>query len=429
MRTLGRRGFVRAMGTCALSTPLFGLLASRSRAASERIAKRLIVVFTPNGSVLRHWRPAGGETDFTFPAGSILEPLAPVRDDLVILDGLDFVGASNHEGGMAAMLTGGPGGETGGASVDQWIARHAGGDTRFPSLELGVQTSAWGGNVQTRMSYAPGGAYVPPDDDPRSVYRRVFGEVTGSPEAVEAAVARRRSVIDVLRGDIADLEGRLGTEERHKLDAHLESLRRMEVGLTSHGGAGCADPEAPTALDPYDNDALPDIGRMQTDLLVTALACGTTRVASLQWSHTVGPPVFSWLGIGEGHHALSHMDDGNDAGVRDFVRAERWFAEQIAHLVERLAELPEPEGEGRMLDHTLVLWAKEMGDGRLHECTSVPFVLAGQAGGRLRTGRYLRYDHQAHNALLVSVCRAMGLETETFGEPAHGSGELSGLLS
>lgn len=418
--------------TGMLAAPFLGLLASPrgARAQGRAAARRLIVFFTPNGTVHRHWRPVARGADFELAPGSILEPLSALRRELVVIDGVDYFGTSNHEGGMAAMLTGGTGGATAGASIDQYIAGAIGGDDRFPSLELGVQTSAWGGSVQTRMSYRRAGEMVPPEDDPRALYTRLFGAVRdagGEPAAPDRALLRRRSVIDVLRGELRGLSGRLPAEERPKLEAHLEALRRMEISLSSDpsaGREGCP-PGAPAAGNAADNDRFPAVGRAQMDLLVAALACGQTRVASLQWAHTVAPQVFSWLDIGEGHHALSHMADENAAGVAQFVAAERWFAEQFAYLIEQLKALPEPGGDGSLFDHTLVVWCKEMGDSRLHDCLSVPWVLSGGASGALPLGRYLRFDHAPHQKLLVSICHLMGLDNPTYGDPAHGTGPLA----
>lgn len=432
VRTRTRREVLSGGLATLVAAPFFAQLAprgARAQAGARRGARRLIVFFTPNGTVHRHWRPVARGGDFEFAPGSILEPLTPLRRHLVILDGIDFIGVSNHEGGMAAMLTGGTGGATEGASVDQYIAGALGGRDRFPSLELGVQTSAWGGTVQTRMVYRRAGEMVPPEDDPRALYRRLFGAARaagGEPAAPDRALLRRRSVLDLLRGELRALAVRLPAEERPKLDAHLTALRQMETSLAADPAVeseGCP-PVAPDVRDPGDNDAFPAAGRAQMDLLVAALACGQTRVASLQWAHTVAPQVFSWLGLGEGHHSLSHMSDDNAAGVAQFVAAERWFAEQFGYLIEKLQSLPEPGGDGTLFDHTLVVWCKELGDSRLHDCLSVPWILSGGASGGLRLGRYLRFDHAPHQKLLVAICHLMGLENPTFGDPSHGTGPL-----
>jgi hypothetical protein len=414
-----------------VAAPFLAQLAPRAaRGQTRGGARRRVVVFTPNGTVHQHWRPRANGADFDFPAGSILEPLAPVRRDLVVLDGVDYVGVSNHEGGMAAMLTGGVGGATDGASIDQYVAAQIGGADRFPSLEIGVQTSAWGGTVQTRMSYRRAGEMVPPEDDPRALYRRLFGDARPDAPAPDRALLRRRSVLDVLGGELRQLSARLPAAERPKLDAHLAALRRMETSLSTDpamGRDGCP-PAAPSVGSPGDNDQFPTVGKAQMDLLVAALACGQTRVASLQWAHTVAPQVFTWVGLGDGHHALSHMGDENAAGVAQFVTAERWFSEQFLYLVNKLKELPEPGGDGSLFDHTLVVWAKELGDSRLHDCLSVPWVLTGGASGGLRPGRYVRLDHAPHQKLLVSICHLMGLDNPTFGDPSHGTGPLAEVV-
>lgn len=426
MTNLSRRRFSLSLGASLLAAPLLGLLNGTLRADASKFAKRLVVFFSPNGTIHKHWRPSGSGAGYSLPAGSILEPLAPHKGDIIVCDGIDYHGVDNHEAGMSNMLTGGGGASTtsGGMSIDQYIASKIGKDDRFPSIELGVETSAWGGNTQTRMSYAGPGVYVPPDDSPTSVFQRMFGDLLGDPNTVDKVLARRKSIIDLVSGELTSLSGRVGAEEKLKLDEHLAAIRKVEMGLG--GSGGCGAPPAPAAVNPYDNDSFPVIGKSQMDLLVLALSCGMTRVGSIQWSHTVGPHVFSWLGISEGHHSLSHMDDGNAAGVADFVKAERWISEQFAYLIDSLKKTPDPAG-GTMFDSTLVVWCKELGDGRLHDCKSVPWVLAG-GGGHFTTGKYMSFNGAPHQKLLVSICQAMGLDNQTFGDPTKGTGALDGLV-
>ncbi|MCA9672678.1 MAG: DUF1552 domain-containing protein [Myxococcales bacterium] len=418
---LTRRRFTFGIGAALASAPFAASLLGATPAAGH--AKRLVIFFSPNGTVHKHWRPSGSGASYAFAAGSILEPLAAHKSNLLLLDGIDFKGANNHAGGMQAMLTGG-----GDISVDQYIANELAANTRFASLELGVQTSAWGGNVQTRMSYRGAGQYAPPNDDPLDVFRRLYPSAAGGSDA-DALLARRKSVLDAVRGDLAKLRGWVGSEQRVKLDAHLASVRQLETTLAGGSGSGdCSTPPAtPQALAKNDNANFPAITKLQLDMMVAALACDMTRVASIQLSHTVGPPVFSWLNISQGHHQLSHMPDSNSAGVADFVKAERWFAEQFAYLLTKLEATADPGGGGTLLDTSVVLWAKELGDGRLHTCESVPFIVAGKAGGYLSPGRYLRFSGESHTKLLVSLCHAMGLSNATFGNAAAGAGPLSGL--
>ncbi len=423
-----RRQFVLGAGATLVAAPFLQLLNRRSAKAATSGPQRIVVMFSPNGTIHRHWRPAGSTgTDFSFPAESILWPLADHKQSVLVCDGLDFLNATNHEAGMHCMLTGlaQASHPSGGMSVDQFLASRLGESMRFPSLDLGVQTSAWGSGTQTRMSYRGVDERAEPDDDPKSVYQRVWGSLVGDASEVEALIARRTSMLDRIRGDLARLETWVGSEEKPKLQAHLDSLRRVEQGMQAP--ADCAQATPVGMINSQDNDQFPAIGKTQTDLLVAALACGVTRVGSLQWSHTVGPPVFSWLGIGDGHHSLSHSDDSNTAGVSDFVDAERWFASQFVYLLDRLAELPNPDGDGSLLDTTLVVWAKEMGDSRLHDCNSVPFVLAG-GGGAVSLGRYMNFGGTSHQKLLVSICHAMGqTDVASFGDPNVSTGPLAGL--
>ncbi|HEX7669973.1 MAG TPA: DUF1552 domain-containing protein, partial [Polyangiaceae bacterium] len=263
-----RRQFSVGLGASLLCAPFLDLLTRPARGASAgKVADRLVLFFSPNGTVPRLWKPAGSGTSFSFPAGSILEPLTPHIPELVVCDGIDFIGVDNHEPGMRHMLTaGGTVGSVGaGASVDQYIASQVGGATRFQSLEFGVQTSAWGAQAQTRMSYSAPGVFVSPEDSPKNAFKRMFGALvppggsggSGGTAGVDKLAKRRKSILDLVRADIATLRSRVGTEERHKLDQHLEALRQTERGLVSPAGASCGAPVAPMDLDPAANDNFP----------------------------------------------------------------------------------------------------------------------------------------------------------------------------
>ena len=423
---LNRRHFLKGLAASSLLAPYSKVLANGLPTSAP---KRLAVFFSPNGTVHRHWRPSGTTYQFGFEAGSILEPLSAIQDKVIILDGINFVNATNHEGGMAAMLTGGgAGGVTGGKSIDQYVATELNASTRFRSLELGVQTSPWGGSTQTRMSYASSGSHLTPDDRPSSVYERLFGDLSGDQTEVNRLRARRLSVLDLLRDDIASLNRRLGSRERHKMTAHLESFRQMELSLAESESGGCTYPTDTGPTGTNQNENYPEVGNLQMEFLISAFACDMTRVGSLQWSHTVSPTVFTWLGHGEGHHALSHYADGNTDGVARFVEAERWYAQQFVHFIQRLDATPDPLADGSLLDNTIVLWSKEMGDSRLHDCNGVPFVLAGGSASPFELGRYLQLGGVPHNKLLTSVCRGLGLQNNSFGDPNVAAGTLPELI-
>ena len=420
-----RRRFTAGLGATLLAGPFVDLLRPRrAHAQGAAAARRLLVFYSPNGCIHRHWRPEGGERDFVFPAGSVLEPLTPHRDDLVVIDGLDFLTGNNHEGGQAAMLTngGGAGTPTRGMSIDQFVASRIGAADRFPSLEFGVLTDIWGANPQTRISYRGPGELVHPDADPRRAFGRMFADVAGGADAAARRRMLRRSVLDLARVELSDLHTRVGRLERLKLEAHLSSLRSVEQSLFAD--VACGAPDEPDRLDKDTNDNTPALLDAQSALAVTALACGMTKVATVQLSHTVSPVVFNWVGNDEGHHSLSHASDQQVAQVAQFIDAERWCAAQFGALLDRLRATEDPDGGGSLLDSTLVMWAKEMGDSRAHVCLDVPFVLA---GGGLQGGRYLHHDGVPHSRLLVSLCHQLGVDVETFGDPSTSVGGLAGL--
>ena len=376
-------------------------------------AKRLIVVATPNGVRYSNWRPRGNGEDLDFAPGSMFEPLAPIAQHLSIIDGVDFKDASNHRPGVRAMFC-----AKHMASIDQHVAHHLGGGARFRSLELGVQTTT---GISYPVRFDAGGLPVPSNDDPHDVFRRLNGDILADPRTLRVL---RTSVLDVQRAELEALRTKLGNDESQKLELHLESLREVERSLMTDPPSTCngIPDTAQAPLD--DNDLFPQIGRRQMDLMVAALQCDMTRVASLQWSHSVSGTVFRWLGHTTGHHTMSHYLDENRDGVSAWVDIHRWYSEQFKYLIERLAALPEPTGEGTMLDNTLVVWATELGDSRTHDCMNIPFVLAGGAGGQLVGGRCVRYDHQPHSRLLHAICNAMGVDGTAYDDPDYDTGAL-----
>jgi hypothetical protein len=438
-----RRAILRgAFGTAVALPWLESLVSRRARAQVPAFPTRFVVMFSPNGTIPGAWTPTGTETSFTL--SPILSPLAPHQDKLVVIQGVDQRGGGGdgHQNGIGGMLTGqvlnsgpfagmgsAPAGWPNGPSVDQRIAEMIGTTTKLRSLELGVQVGSadnWG-----RMIYRAANQPLPPEDDPAQVYDAVFGDLHGDPTVLAALRARRKSILDTVGAQYTRIEAQLGAADRTRLDQHLTAVREIEARLTTPfvpPTMVCQDPAAPAAATTA-NDAFPAIGATQLDLLVMALACDITRVASLQWSRSVSQVRFTWLPspIAEAHHDLSHRPDSDAVAVDKLTRINTWYASQMAALMTKMKAVP--EGDGTLLDHTLILWANELAIGNVHSRTDAPYVLGGGAGGALRTGRFLTYAGDVpHNNLLVSLMNIMGLPDQTFGKPDWCTGPLTGLI-
>jgi hypothetical protein len=439
-----RRDFLRGIGAGSLALSLFD--ARRLLAQDKPLPKRLIVVFTPDGTVPDAWGADGSKTDFKL--RRILAPLAPYQKQLNVLQGIDQLSAysgpgDGHQQGMGHLWTGVellPGDIKGGCescpaasyasgiSVDQAVANLIGNSSAFKSLELGVMVSG-GESTWNRMCYRGSGQPLPPESDPTKVFQRVFGKLGSDPLGLAQRRALRQSVLDFVHRDFQVLRPQLGSEERQKLDQHESTLREIELRLDNPTalGATCKTPGAPATLDARAVANVPAVAKLQMDMLVTALACDLTRVGSLQWTNSVGNLSFPWLGISDRQHDLSHEGDSNADVKEKLIKMNTWYATQFAYLLERLAAVP--EGNGTLLDNTLVVWGNELGKGNSHTRHDIPFVLAGRAGGALRTGQLLTFASRSHSDLLLTIARAMGLTLDRFGDPRWNTGVIGDLLT
>lgn len=446
---MNRRRLLRALGISAAAAPLVPALEGWAAAprqetnkeAKKKAPRRLVLLFSSGGMVPELFWPVAADTGFTLTPGSSLEPLEPHKAELVILNGLprkmQGVGGA-HERAMGALWTGcrlnpgdqfGGGGWPSGPSVDQIIARGLKRETDFASLELGVQPfgpGARGGTMQ-HMCYAGSNQPIPPEGNPYKLFDRLYGGgQPGSSLSFDQVRAERRSVIDVVKAEIAALDTKVGRGDRLKIEAHLEATRSIERRLAS-GAKGCEVRMAAGRIDLDANENFPALIKLQTDLLVAALACDRTRVASLQWSRSFSMVRHTWLGNNEGHHTLSH-----DSGQKPILTAiNRWYTEHLAYLLASMKQVR--EGEGTLLDNSLVVYCNELHTGWDHKPGPTPAVLCGRMGGALATGRYIQYPKDTphtHNNLLVSLCHAMGVTgVERVGNLYEARGPLPDLFS
>lgn len=441
---LNRRQLLKGLFGGAVALPLLNFVDKKTAmSAPTTFPKRLVLFFSPNGTIPSQFFPSGGsETDFTLP--TILAPLAAHQKDLLILENVDDEAAyhgpgDGHQTGMGCLWTGieladgtefkggcdtcPASGYAGGISVDQMVANKIGADTKFGSLELGVQVG--GASVWSRMSYKDKNVPLPPENDPGKLFTRVFGSLGADPLGLQRLHDRRKSVLDAVAGDFTRMTNALSVADKVKVQTYADNLRDIEKRLDAGGllGGACKVPTKPATIDLNNNDNYPAIGKMQMDLLVMALACDLTRVGSIMWSNSVGQKVHTWQGISDAHHDLSHEGDSNADAQAKLVKINTWYAQQFAYLIDAMKKIP--EGSGTMFDNTVIVWGNELGVGNSHTRRDIPFILAGSAGGYFKTGRHLKYaDGTRHNDLLVSICQAMGLsDVTTFGNPAYSSGK------
>lgn len=445
LEKLSRRAVLRGMGGVAIGLPFLGAMSDSARAGS--FPKRFVAFFSGLGTVKDAWVPQGTETDFTL--GPILAPLEPYKKKLMVLEGIDYESAHHgpgdpHQLGMGHALTGAelqegelfpyacsPGkavGWGGGISLDQFLANQIGQTTKFPSLEFGVQVQY--ADVSARISYRGPGQPVPPEDDPYQAYQRIFAELGADPAQIARIRAERKTVLDYVSDDYARLSQRLGASDRQKVDAHLDAVREIEKRLDAPGiiGGACNPPNLGVPVEPLQNDNYPLIAKCQLDLLAMSLICDLTRVASIQFA-TVrqGGKVFSWLGQTEGHHSLSHSSTEDPVRRQMLIDIGNWHATQLAYLCQLLDSVP--EGDGTVLDNTAIFWCTDIAVGQSHVRRDMPLVLAGRAGGALAAGRYLKYQGDYHNDLLIALSHSMGVPVATFGNPDYCNGPLKGILA
>jgi hypothetical protein len=279
------------------------------------------------------------------------------------------------------------------------------------------------------MSYSASNVPMPPVDDPVLAYQRLFAGLNTDPAGQKLLTAQRKLVLNSVLNDANKLKTKLGAADKQKLDQHLSSISQIEAHLanTVTVGGACKDPGQPTDPgDIYGNDNYAAIGKLQMDLMVMALTCDITRVASIQWTRSVGMEVFDWLGCTDGHHTISHAPDTDGNSQNQLIAINNWYAKQMLYLIEQMKLIP--EGNGTLLDNTAILWVNELAIGNVHSHNDMRYLIAGGCGGKIKTGRHLSFSGDSHNNLLLSMCQAMGLNKTSFGNPAYCSGPLTGLL-
>jgi hypothetical protein len=432
-----RREFLRDLGVSAAALPFVLNLPSLAHAAEGRRKQRLVVMFSPDGVVPWNFWPDEEGEQFTLKES--LKPLEPFKNRMLTLHGVcDRVrgDGDSHMRGIGCLLTGielypgnvqggsdTPAGWASGLSIDQEIKNFLQKDpatrTRFGSLEFGVmvpdRADTW-----TRMCYAAGNKPIAPIDNPYQMFNKLYGRAKDQENL--------KSVMDDLKADLDRVRSQVAADDKRILDEHAALVRDVEKQLQADRAAKAGHPVP--VLEPgvrEDNDNIPQISKLQIDLMVNSFQADFARIATLQYTNSVGQARMRWLGINEGQHDLSHHPDGQADSQDKLTRINKWYCEQLAYLAKRLAETPEPGGEGSLLDNTLIIWTNELGKGNSHTLDNIPWVLVGNGLG-FKMGRSLKYARQPHNRLLMSLAHGFGHRIDRFGNPDFcGAGPLNNL--
>ncbi|WP_169974180.1 DUF1552 domain-containing protein [Tautonia rosea] len=447
MFSLARRTALKGLGT-AMALPWLEAMAPAAGLAPRPGGKvaptRMAFLYVPNGAHMQEWTPEQLGTDFTLPR--ILEPLNPYKQDLLVVSGLaqDMARAHGNGGGdharsMACFLTGVHPVKTNGAdiragvSVDQVAAAAMGYHTRLPSLELGIDPSAQSGNCDSGYSCAYSSNIswrtptqpVPKEINPRLVFERLFG----NDDAEQLSERRRRynkSVLDLVADDAKQLHNRLGVNDRRKVDEYLGSVREIERRLVAAEQKRIEEVERPDDIVkpegvPKDNQ---DHIRLILDMLVLAFQTDSTRIATMVFANEGSNKSYNWINVPDGHHYLSHHQ--GDAEKQDKIaRINLFHVEQLAYFLGRLKAIP--EGDGTLLDHSMILYGSGIGDGNRHNHNELPLVLAGGGCGTITTGRHIRYDENTPlNNLYLSMLDRMDTPIDELGDSTGRLDQLDG---
>jgi hypothetical protein len=430
---------LRGMGA-AIALPVLDAMlpaSARAAAAAPKPPTRMACIYFPNGVWQDAWIPTAAGTEFELPYS--LEPLANFRNDLNILSGLDKAASRQGDGHYAKtanFLTGEPVTKTtgkdisaGGISMDQLVAKELGHLTPLSSLELGTDpvisgidsnvgyTRLYGSYISWRSATLP----VAREINPRFAYERLFGASEASKDA--RSISRNaafHSMLDLALDDAKRLRSRLGRDDQVKLDEYLESVRAVETRIEFSMKPDPREwrpestPELPPAPAGVPQDAVEHV-KLMLDLMVLAFQTDATRVQSFMFANDVSGRNFSFLpGVSGGHHEISHHESKEEK-IAQYKEITRWHVAQYAYLLERLRAIP--EGEGTLLDNSMILFGSSISDGNRHDPNNLPILVAGKAGGRFRTGQHIASEKNTPLCNLYhTMINGMGVEVDGFGD-------------
>lgn len=455
---ISRRRMLKGMGAC-IALPLLEAMIPPGLSAfpaDVKPAQRLSVLFMPNGVNPHKWTPEGLGTQFAL--SPILKPLESMREKILVLGELmnrsgrntgdgHYTKTANFLTSMRLAKTVDARVDSGGVSVDQLIANHIGGDTLFPSLQYGIDrirsgvdkavgyTRLYGGTISWKTGTQP----CPREIDPRMAFDRMFrnyipGKTPIPPDPY------KKSVLDLVQEDARSLQRQLGIEDQNKMGEYLESIRSIEKRLDDREGLKDFESQITpdfrkelvrmdTRIDEWAEYAegvdVTEKVRIMLDIMVLAFQSDASRVSTFMFGNSVSNRNFSFLdGVYGNHHSISHHRD-DPRQMDEYERIGTWHIEQYAYFLNRLNSIQ--EGNGTLLDNSMILFGSGLRDGNRHAFQDLPIVLAGSGGGALKTGQHIRFEKDTPLANLHhTLLKVVGMEVEQFGDS---TGELCEILA
>jgi len=439
---LSRRTVLRGLGV-SLALPWLEATSTIAKAAVVAPSPtRMAFIFVPNGVVMNNWVPK--TEGYGFELSPTLQPLAPVQDDLMVITGLTHDkgrangdGAGDHARSASVFLTGSQPRKTdgehirSGISVDQLAAKAVGQNTRFSSLELGVDPGRMAGNCDSgyscayssNISWSGESNPVGKEVNPKLVFERLFGG--GKPSEVDKSQQQRealqKSVLDFIADDAKRLQSKLGRNDNRKLDEYMTGVREVERRI----GTRTAKP-VDIHVDYAIPDGIPgdyqDHMRMMCDLMVLAFQTDSTRIATMMFANAGDNKNYRKIGVAEVHLDLSHHADTPEK-LEKISQINRFHIQQLSYLLTKMKSIR--EGERNLLDNSMVVYGSGISDGNRHNHDNLPILLAGSGGGTIDTGRHLRYDLETPVCnLFMSMLDRMGVDAPFIGDS---TGRLPGL--
>ena len=445
-KSLARRSFLRGLGA-TVTLPLLDAMVPAFAGASTTAAKpavRTAFVYVPNGIILDRWTPAVEGPGFEF--APTMKALEPFRDRLLVLSGLAQVngralgdGAGDHARAGATWLTGAHPKKSefdihAGISADQIAARELGKATQLASLELGLESPTLAGDCDSGYSCAYTNTIawrspttpLPVEINPRAVFERLFGDGESTDPAVRlAAMKEQGSILDYIRDDVSRLSPGLGARDRNKLDEYLEAIRDIErrIQKAEEQNATVRMPvmDRPSGIpEEFESHA-----KLMIDLQVLAFQADMTRVITFMMAREGSNRSYRSIGITDGHHSVTHHQN-DPVKIEKVVKINNLHVQMFAYMLDRLRSTP--DGDGSLLDHSMVVYGSSISDGNAHTHHDLPIVLAGGGAGQIEGGRHIRYPKETPmNNLLITVLSKAGVPAEKLGDSTGQLTQLSGV--